>query len=237
MPLYLRLLGRPSVEAAGHSHAWPAERPYRLLALLALRRGWVGRAELAALLWPETTGDRPAANVRKALHLARALPWADALEVQVGTVRWSVATDVHDFELATRAGRTADALGLAAAGDLLDGMDDTANGAWTEWLDGERALHRRRVQTLTRMRLAELIDSPAEAVLLAGRLLDADPLDEDAEVSLLAALGALERGEEQRAAYRSYALRLEDELGLEPSQRVRRLLGDTTPSSSSSRSA
>ncbi len=228
MPLYLRLFGRPSVEAAGHSHAWPAERPYRLLALLALRRGWVGRAELAALLWPETTGDRPAANVRKALHLARALPWADALEVQGGTVRWSVATDVHDFELATRAGRTADALGLAAAGELLDGMDDAANGAWTEWLDGERALHRHRVQALTRVRLAELVDSPADAVPLAARLLDADPLDEDAVVSLLAALGALERGDEQRAAYRGYALRLEEELGVEPSQRVRRLLGDTT---------
>ena len=151
MPLYLRLFGRPRVEAAGHSLAWPPERPHRLLALLALRRGWVGRAELAALFWPGMTGDRAAANVRKALHLARALPWADALEVQGAAVRWSVASDVHDFELATRDGRTADALGLAAAGELLDGMDDATNGAWTEWLDGERALQRRRVQTLTRV--------------------------------------------------------------------------------------
>ena len=228
MSLYLRLLGRPRVEAAGHSQAWPPERPYRLLALLALRRGWVGRAELAALFWPGMAGDRAAANVRKALHLARALPWADALEVQGGAVRWSIATDAHDFELATRAGRTADALALAAAGELLDGMDDAANGAWTDWLDGERALHRRRVHTLTRVRLAELAETPAEAMRLAGRLLEADPLDEDAVVALLAALGALDRGDEQRAAYRSYALRLEDELGVEPSLRVRRMLGNAT---------
>jgi len=229
VPLYLRLFGRPRVEAAGHSLAWPPERPHRLLALLALRRGWVGRAELAALFWPGMAGDRPAANVRKALHLARALPWADALEVQGAAVRWIVDTDVHDFESATRAGHTADALGLAAAGELLDGLDDAANGAWTEWLDGERALHRRRVRALTHVRLAELADAPADAARLAGRLLDDDPLDEDAVVALLAALGALERPDEQRAAYRSYALRLEDELGVEPSQRVRRLLGDAAP--------
>jgi predicted ATPase len=105
-------------------------------------------------------------------------------------------------------------------------MDDAANGAWTEWLAGERALQRRRVQALMHARLAAGADAPAEVVELAGRLLDVDPLDEDAVVALLVALGALKRGDEQRAAYRSYALRLEDELGVEPSQRVRRLLPD-----------
>jgi predicted ATPase/DNA-binding SARP family transcriptional activator len=226
VPLYLRLLGRPRVEASGQSNAWPPERPYRLLALLAMRRGWVGRAELAALFWSDMNRARSAANVRKALHLARALPWADALEVQGAAVRWIVSTDVHDLELAAREGRAADALGLAAAGELLDGMDDAANGAWTEWLAGERALQRRRVQALMHARLAAGADAPAEVVELAGRLLDVDPLDEDAVVALLVALGALKRGNEQRAAYRSYALRLEDELGVEPSQRVRRLLPD-----------
>jgi predicted ATPase len=40
------------------------------------------------------------------------------------------------------------------------------------------------------------------------------------------ALRALGRVDEQRAAYRAYALRLEEELGVEPSHRVRRLLPD-----------
>jgi predicted ATPase len=163
------------------------------------------------------------------VHLARALPWADALEVQGGGLRWCVATDMHDLELAARAGRSADALELAAAGELLDGMDDTANGAWTDWLDGERALLRRRVQALMRTRLGELTAAPAEAAQLAARLLDADPLDEDAIAALLAALGALGRGDEQRAAYRNYSLRLDEELGVEPSQRVRRLMPSVAP--------
>jgi hypothetical protein len=63
-------------------------------------------------------------------------------------------------------------------------------------------------------------------VSLASRLLEDDPLDEDAAVALLAALGALGRVDEQRAAYRAYALRLDDELGVEPSQRVRRQMSE-----------
>ena len=237
MPLYIRLLGRPRVDSASPSPAWPTERPYRLLAMLALRRGWVGRAELAALLWPEIAGERAAANVRKVLHLARALSWTGALEVEAGAVRWIVATDVQDFELAAREGRSADALGLAAAGELLDGMDDAGNAAWTEWLEGERALHRRRVHALTRSRLTELADAPAEAARLAGRLLDADPLDEDAVVALMSALAALGRVDEQRAAYRSYELRLDEELGVEPSQRVRALLSRIVRTTQSSEPA
>ncbi len=223
MPLYLRLLGPPRVEAAGLSHAWPPERPYRLLAVLALRRGWIGRGELAALLWPAGPPERAAANVRKALHLARALPWADALEVQGGAARWMVATDVHGVEQAVREGRSAAALDAALAGELLDGLDDAANGAWTDWLGAERALHRRRVQTLMRARSAEPATTPAARLQLAARLLQLDPLDEDAVVALLTALAALERTDEQRAAYRSYAARLDEELGVEPSHRVRRL--------------
>jgi predicted ATPase/DNA-binding SARP family transcriptional activator len=220
MSLHVRLLGRPRVDAA----AWPPERPYRLLAVLALRRGWVGRAELAALFWPGIARERAAANVRKALHLARGLSWTGALEMQAGAVRWSVPTDVQEFELAAREGRYAEALDLATAGELLDGMDDAGNDAWTEWLAGERALHRRRVHALTRSRLSELAEAPLEAARVAGRLLEADPLDEDAVVALLSALRALGRVDEQRAAYRSYVLRLDEELGVEPSQRVRGLL-------------
>jgi predicted ATPase/DNA-binding SARP family transcriptional activator len=223
---YVRLLGRPRIETAGGSHAWPPERPYRVLSVLALRRGWVGRDELAALFWPAAAEGRPAANVRKALHLARGLAWLDGLEVQGGAVRWRVATDIDDFDRAARDGRCLDALDIAAAGELLDGMDEPALDAWTEWLAGERAALRRRVRAMATSRLAVLVDAPADAAQLARRLLDDDPLDEDAAVALLSALRILGRDDEQRAAYRAYALRLDEELGVEPSHRVRRLLPD-----------
>ena len=227
MSIYLRLLGRPQVEHDDVRIALPAERRGQLLALLALRRGWVARAELAALLWPGCRGELAAANLRKALHFARALPWAGALEAQPGLVRFTVPTDVHDIEAAHREGRIADAL-ERCRGALLDGMDDLSNPAWTDWLDGERGQHARRWHELTRKRLAQLEGEPRAAAALALRLLEADPLDEDAVAALLAAQRELGRFDEQREAYRGFALRLQEELGIEPSLRVRALLAGSS---------
>ena len=197
MKACLRLLGRPRVEHAGTSVALPAERRCQLLLLLALRRDWVARAELAALFWPVHRADLAATNLRKALHLARALPWAAALEAQGDAVRFTIPTDLQAVEQAAREGRVADAL-QRCDGTLLDGMDDTSNAAWTEWLDAERAQHQRRWHALTRARLRELEGNPGERALFAARLLEADPLDEDAVVALLSAQQALGQTDRQR---------------------------------------
>ncbi|MCW5656500.1 MAG: tetratricopeptide repeat protein [Burkholderiaceae bacterium] len=219
MPAYLRLLGRPQIEHDGVRSMLPAERRCQLLALLALRRGWVARAELAALFWPGQQRPLAQANLRKALHFARLLPWAAALEAHGSAVRFVVATDLHDVEQALREGRTEAALELCR-GELLDGLDELANAAWTDWLDAERAQHARRVHELTRARLAQLRSEPHAAMTFARRLLQSDPLDEDAVVALLTAQRDLGAYDEQRETYRAFALRLEEELGVEPSQRV-----------------
>ncbi len=220
MPTYLTLLGRPQIEHDGIRVALPGERRGQLLALLALRRGWVARSELAAVLWPGHRGELAATNLRKALHLARALPGTGSLEVQPGLVRLHVATDVQDVQAAHREGRIADALGRCR-GELLDGLEDASNPAWTAWLDAERAEHARRWHELTRIRLRQLHSEPGDAAALARRLLDADPLDEDAVVALLTAQRELGQFDEQREAYHSFVVRLEEELGIEPSLRVR----------------
>ncbi len=223
MSTHLILLGCPQVEHDRVRYALPTERRGQLLALLALRRDWVARADLAALLWPGVRSELAATNLRKALHFARALPWAGSLESQPGLLRFTVSTDVHDIEAAHREGRIADAL-EHCRGALLDGMDDLSNPAWTDWLDAERGQHARRMHELTRQRLAQLESDPGAAAALALRLLEADPLDEDAVVALLAAQRELGRFDEQREAYRSFAQRLDHEFGIEPSLRVRKLL-------------
>ena len=219
----LRLFGRPVVEHAGAALPLAAERRNRLLVLLALRRGWVSRAELAAAFWPDHAAKLALANVRKAMHLAHELPWAAALETQGSTVRFNVATDVHEFERALQDGRVTDAV-QGRGGELLDGWDDPSNAAWTEWLDGQRAQHGRLWQRATRARLVELQGAWPDAAAFARGLIEADPLDEDAMVALLAAQRALGRLDEQRETYRSFADRLHDELGVEPSARVREQL-------------
>ena len=225
MAAYLRLLGRPRVEHSGASVVLPVERRYQLLVLLALRRDWVTRSSLAALFWPAHRADLAATNLRKALHLARALPWTDALETQGDAVRFAIATDLHEIDQALREGRTADAL-RHCDGLLLDGMDDTSNAAWTEWLDTERAQHQCRWHELTRAQLRQLEATPREGAAFASSLLDVDALDEDAIVALLAAQRALGHFDRQRESYRAFASRLREELGVEPSARVRQLLPD-----------
>jgi DNA-binding SARP family transcriptional activator len=194
--------------------------------VLAVRRTWITRAELASLLWPDRASALALTNVRKALHGVRAWPWADALEVQGGAVRLVIATDIQAFELALQEGRLADAVRFGGA-PLLDGLDDLTNTAWTEWLDGERAHHVRRWHALTRARLRQLQSQPDEAIAFTRQLLAADPLDEDAVVALLGALAASGRVGEGHEVYRAYAERLTEELGVEPSLGVRQLVRDT----------
>jgi hypothetical protein len=45
----LSLFGAPAIEHGGKSHALDFERRTQRLAYLALKRAWVGRAEVAAL--------------------------------------------------------------------------------------------------------------------------------------------------------------------------------------------
>ncbi len=72
----LRLFGRPDVAHGDGVSVLRAERHHRLLAYLALSGQWVERSDLAELLWPTHRRELAQANLRKALHLARALPWA-----------------------------------------------------------------------------------------------------------------------------------------------------------------
>ena len=223
MSTFLRLLGRPQVEHAGATMPVASERRGQLLVLLALRRGWVDRAELAALFWPQHAASLAATNLRKALHLARALPWAAALELQGKGVRFLVDTDVDRFEHSLREGRSGDALDWCR-GELLDGFDDPGNAGWTDWLAVERARHARARQDATHRRLAQLEAMPAERAELARRLLETEPLDEDIVVALLSAQRELGQIEQQRDTYRHFATRLAEELGVEPSLRVQALM-------------
>lgn len=83
--------------------------------LLALKRSWVGRPELATMLWPEQADKLAFANLRKTLFRLQAMPWGGGLEVQGNAVRFQARTDVFEFEEALREQRGADALPLRRA--------------------------------------------------------------------------------------------------------------------------
>src|SRR5688572_12620514 len=98
MTVRLQLFGSPRIECGGEAFALPFERRNQVLVLAALKRSWVGRAELAAMLWPDQPAKLAYANVRKTLFRLKSLPWAESIELQGSAVRFKARTDVFEFE-------------------------------------------------------------------------------------------------------------------------------------------
>jgi predicted ATPase/DNA-binding SARP family transcriptional activator len=217
----LFLFGSPSVDDDGETLALPFERRNQVLVFLALKGAWVGRAELAAMLWPEQETKLAYTNLRKTLFRLQSFAWARAIEVQGSALRFEVETDVAAFESALREERVADALALRR-GELLVGFDDDHSEAWSSWLAFERDRLRLAWRDAALDRLAADID-PAEGIDLSTRLLDADPLD---EAALRAQMSWLARGGQSaraRQAYREFVGRLAKDLGLSPGAELKAL--------------
>jgi predicted ATPase/DNA-binding SARP family transcriptional activator/Tfp pilus assembly protein PilF len=221
MTVRLLLFGSPAIESGGESFVLPFERRSQLLVFLALKRSWVGRVELAAMLWPEQGSKLAYANLRKTLFRLQSFPGTPGIEAQGGALRCEVETDVSDFELALRENRYADALALRR-GELLVGFEDDRNEAWSGWLGFERDRLRVAWRGAALKRLDLDIDA-GEGIELSARLLDADLLDESAmrmHMSWLARNGQSGRA---REVYREFAERLEKELGIAPGAELKSL--------------
>ena len=179
-----------------------------------MKRGWVSRTELAALLWPDVPAKLAFTNLRKALFRLQGVDWGQHVESEGGALRCEVATDVADFEAALREGRRAEAVALWQ-GEPLEGLDDDANPSWSTWL----AFERERLKGAWRDAALGLLDEemdPAQAVTIAARLLEADPLDEAALRAQMTWLARSGQAARARQAYREFAARLEAELGIAP---------------------
>ena len=222
MSIRILLFGAPSVLEGGVTTALPRERGSQLLVLLAHRRGWVPRHELAALLWPGHETKLALTNLRKALFRLQERPWGNALEVLPGTVRLDAETDVAAFDAAVGAGQHADALALRR-GEWLQGFDDDANEPWTAWLHFERDRLRAAWRAAALDHLAADGAGAAERIDLASRLLDADPLDEAALHQLMMALAGSGQAARARQAYREFTARMSAELGLAPGAQLQAL--------------
>jgi predicted ATPase/DNA-binding SARP family transcriptional activator/Tfp pilus assembly protein PilF len=221
MSVRLFLFGSPAIEYGGKSFALPFERRSQLLALLAMKRTWVGRAELASMLWPDQSSKLAYTNLRKTLFRLQSLPWSPRVEAQGSALRFEAETDVSAFEAALREKRIADALPMRR-GELLVGLEDDANEAWSSWLNFERDRLRVAWRGAALERLAADID-PVDGVELSARLLDADPLDEAALRTHLSWLARDGQGGRARQVYRDFVRRIEEDLGLAPSADLKAL--------------
>jgi DNA-binding SARP family transcriptional activator len=202
----------------------------RLLALLACRGCPATRGQIAHALWPDTTSDRAYANLRNGLYrlyrrgpgTVRATPAylqlgdGTRVDLQHSTrlARRILAGDVVDeHDLLT------DALAANLHDDLLPDWDD-------EWLGDHQYRYRQlRLTALeslsTRLTEAGQYGAAVQAALTA---VQADRLRDSAHEALIRACLAQGNWHEAFTHYTSYRRILRDELGIEPSASIGRLL-------------
>ena len=148
----LFLLGEAQFIADVGPHPFPPDKPYFLLAYLAIKQDWVSREHLAELFW---SGDAARRNLRKLLFKIRAFGWAE-LEESVAGLRWQPITDFALFERACAQERWEEALAYYK-GKLLANLDIKGSPNYAEWLE------------LERMRLADLYEEARAGHAADGR--------------------------------------------------------------------
>jgi DNA-binding SARP family transcriptional activator len=211
-------------------------RQQRLLAALALTPVRP-RMVLAGMLWPESPEGHAAGNLRAALwRVTHELPgllefWEDTPQLSPG-----VQTDVTEFHACMERANSGDwefdpqVLQLLRTAELLPGWDES-------WLVFEQErIRQQRLQTLQRLS-ARMLDrgSVRQAVECAQIAVSIAPFDETTQALLLQA--HLRSGDRAAAArqFDQFRRMLNDELGVEPSPRVHRILGPSVMTESAAR--
>lgn len=197
-----------------------------LLVYLALERE-ARRDALVNLLWPEGNEKDGRHNLNQTIYGLRQLlgdTWAER-EGDLVRIGGGITTDALDLEAAVAAGDWARAIELYH-GPFLDSTTFSDSAPFQEWSEGVRA----RMVRLARSAWRGAFESPAiisnveEGIRLARAWVHHDPLEDEAQHTLLEQLARAGRRAEVLDAYDRYARLLEDELELEPLDHTKALV-------------
>lgn len=206
----------------------------RLLALLAFiafarPRTFQRRDTLLAFFWPELNTEQARNALRQALHRLRRALGEGVLSgrgsEEVGLDPAHFWSDVVAFERALDDGRPEEALQVYR-GDLLPGFHVSDAPEFERWLDGERDRLRQRAVTAAWL-LADrelAAGRGAAAAHWARTAVEPTPHDEQAIQRLLRILNAVGDPAGAARAYETFAARLAEGLGVEPSPETRALV-------------
>ena len=235
--LDIQLLGGFTVrvgETVLPEEAWHLKRARSLIKLLALAPAHrLHREQVIDTLWPDSDLGSATNNLYQTLFAARrVLEGAnlDCLVLEEGMISLAgcLATDVEAFEAAAqKALKSQDPSDFHAALDLYHG-DLLPDDLYEEWtLSRREALRQTRLQLL--LGLAQLYEKRQDnlsGIATLQKVLAIDRANEDAHAGLMR-LYALS-GQRQQALRQYQALReaLQAELGVEPSDGIRRLFDE-----------
>ena len=208
-PLEVRVLGGFEVRVLGEAVTLTA-RPRDILALLTLR---LPRDQIAETLWPEADTDKSRNNLHVNLNALRKVvePWGVPTYIlESGLARANV--DLWNIEAALDRGDFKAVRNLYA--NFAPGFDFAPLEEYRDDLR-ERVLGGLLEHANT---VSDNVEDTLEAILKI------DPLHEDAFSSLLELMVQSGRRVSAERRFREFSKRLRDEMGLEPSVELRRLL-------------
>lgn len=212
----VELDGRPVPDAA-----WRRNRARAVVKVLALEPGHrLHREQVMDLLWPDLDAPAAGANLRKAVHFARAALAPSVLELrnEVLALDATVEADARLFEGAAAAGRLDEAV-ERYTGDLLP------EDRFEPWTDEPRERLRAAFVGVLRDLAAqhEAAGDVELATRTLGRLVATDPLDEDAQRRLMAIHASVGARHLALRQFRQLEAALRDQLGVAPAQETRAL--------------
>jgi predicted ATPase/DNA-binding SARP family transcriptional activator len=215
----LAVSGRPLVELA-------SAKATALLVYLAVTGTGHTRSALAGLLWSDLPEPTARANLRLVLtKLRRVLPeylevTRQAVALPAGRPVWVDAVEVARVAAAERDGGE-DLLAAVrlCRGEFLAGFEVPGAPLFDEWLVGRRAAVRADMLALMDRAVALARDrgDAAAGVEVARRMLELDPLQEEAHRALMWFLAAGGQRSAALAQYETCRYVLRDELAVEPS--------------------
>ena len=194
--LNLQLFGGFEARTAdGAALSFPTKKTRALLAYLAVHPGKShSRNSLANLLWGDSADERARASLRQTLaYLRKALAPTGLDHLVTQDDRVSIDPATLQLDVATVERLTADGnpnglepVGELFRGDFLEGFD-LLGEEFDDWLRAERGRLRGRVTAALGTLLAhhEARDQMAEGIRAATRLLEIDPLQEQAHRALM----------------------------------------------------
>jgi DNA-binding SARP family transcriptional activator len=222
--LEFTLLGRPVLHIVRHGGSrlevmLPTKKALALLAYLALN-GSAARAELAGLLWGDSTDAEARKNLRQDVYRLQSTPigaWLEAGRHHLG-LHGTVRVDVLELRDAATRGDDEAVLRLAR-GVFLEGLNVPSASEFESWLDAEReAVTRahREALTVKAARLEQDGDVRA-AMATLEQLVRLDALQEGPQRELMRLHWKLGERAEALTRFSRLCALLQDELGMDPS--------------------
>ena len=220
--LTIQLLGRPSIERDGAPAPLPrGKKVWALLAYLFRSEAPVSRGRLAVLLFADA--DDPLGTLRWNLAELRRLLGDKAL-LRGEPIELRLPTDTHvDVERVIH-GTWRQAMSVPTIGDeFLEGLSFPTCPAFETWLLTERRhLANASAGVMREAALSRIAAGAApDAVKLARKLVEVDPLDESYQALLIRSLAASGDRDGAKAQLEACRALLMKELGVEPGPDVR----------------